>query len=552
MKSKPIEATNFIEEIINKDILEGRNELSECVQTRHPPEPSGYLHIGHARNIYLNYGTALKYDGICNLRFDDTNPSKESQEFVDAIIADVKWLGYCPKNIFFATDYFQKNYEYCVKLLKEGKAYVDDLSPDELTAYRGTLTEAGKNSPFRERTIEENLDLFDRMKNGEFEAGSRCVRAKIDMASPNINMRDPVIYRIQYGNHQRIGKKWNIYPTYDFSHPMDDAMEGVTHSMCGLDFEDHRPLYDWVVESCGFVNKPRQIESSLMLIKGVILGKRNIKRLVEKGVVSGWDDPRLFTLRALKRRGVMPEAILNFVKACSIGKANSLIERSFLEHFIRENLNQISRRVMAVLDPVELELTNLDKAEEIELDDYPQNETTTKRNLTFEKHLFVDRDDFIDFNDPKFYRLQVGGEVRLKGAYIVKCTGFDRDASGQVSKIYAEVEFDTKSGSGSTKKVKGTIHWLPARESRKCTINIYENLIDENFDGKIVETTDFDSQINTNSHKIITNALVEKNVDFNLDERYQFLRKGYFCVDSVLSTKENLVFNEVIDLKSSK
>lgn len=552
MRSKPIEATNFIEEIINNDILSGRNEASDCIQTRHPPEPSGYLHIGHARNIYINYGIAKKYGGVCNLRFDDTNPAKESQEFVDAIIRDTKWLGYEPKNIYFATDYFQKNYEYCVKLIEEGKAYVCDLSPDEVTEYRGTLTEPGKNSPYRNRSVSENLDLFERMKHGEFEAGTRCVRAKIDMASPNMNMRDPVIYRIQYGHHQRIGRTWNIYPTYDFSHPMDDAMEGVTHSMCGIDFEDHRPLYDWVIEQCGFTNKPRQIESSLLLLKGVILGKRNIKRLVENGVVTGWDDPRLFTLAALRRRGVTPEAILNFVQACSIGKANALTERSFFEHFVRDNLNEISKRVMAVLDPVALELTNWENEEDIVLDDYPQKEETTKRNLKFEKHLFVEREDFIAHHDPKFYRLQVGAEVRLKGAYIVKCTAFDTDEHGNVTKIYAEVDKKTKSGEGSEKKVKGTIHWLPQSESKQVEVHMFDNLIDEEFDGKIIETTDFDSKINTNSHTILTHALVESNVNFTMEERYQFLRKGYFCLDNVLSTNDKLVFNEVIDLKSSK
>ena len=373
-----IEATNFIEDIKNKDLKEGR---CDHVQTRHPPEPSGYLHIGHVRNIVLNYGLAEKYGGICNLRYDDTNPQKESQEFVDSIQDDVHWLGYNWHEIHYATEYFQMNYEVAVKLIKEGKAYVCDLSPEQVSEYRGTLTEPGKNSPYRDRSVEENLDLFERMKNGEFEAGSRCLRAKIDMASPNMNMRDPVIYRIQYLNHQRIGRSWNIYPTYDFSHPLDDCYEGVTHSICGPEFEDHRPLYNWVVENSGLKNHSRQVEYANLYIKGAILGKRFIKKLVQDGLVTGFDDPRLYSLRGLRRRGVLPNSLKNFVLAAGISKRNSLIDPEFLNHFIRDELNQVSKRVMAVLNPIKLVINNWEegKEEEIELEDYPQNENTTKR-----------------------------------------------------------------------------------------------------------------------------------------------------------------------------
>ena len=385
-KAEPIEATNFIENEINKDILAGK--IHGGIQTRHPPEPSGYLHIGHVRNIVLNYGTALKYGGICNLRYDDTNPIKEKQEFVDALQEDVLWLGYKWNAIHYATEYFQQNYEIAVKLIKEGKAYVCDLSPEELSATRGTLTEPGTNSPYRNRSVEENLDLFERMKNGEFEQGSRCLRAKIDMASPNMNMRDPVIYRIQYLNHQRIGRSWNIYPSYDFSHPLDDCLEGVTHSICGLEFEDHRPLYNWVVENSGLPNHSRQIEYSNLMIKNTISGKRNIKKLVEDGVVWGFDDPRLITLRGLRRRGVLPESLIDFVRAAGFGKTTTICERSMLEHFIRNTLNEKSKRVMAVLDPIKLVITNYEgEDEEIELTDYPQKEESTKRKYYFGREL---------------------------------------------------------------------------------------------------------------------------------------------------------------------
>ena len=550
-KAKVIEATNFIEQEINKDILAGK--IHGGIQTRHPPEPSGYLHIGHVRNIVLNYGTALKYGGICNLRYDDTNPLKEKQEFVDALQEDVLWLGYKWNKIYYATDYFQQNYEIAVKLIKEGKAYVCDLSPEELSATRGTLTEAGTNSPYRDRSVKENLELFERMKNGEFEQGSRCLRAKIDMASPNINMRDPVIYRIQYLNHQRIGRSWNIYPTYDFSHPLDDCLEGVTHSICGLEFEDHRPLYNWVVENSGLKNHSRQIEYSNLMIKGEISGKRNIKKLVEDKVVCGWDDPRLITLRGLRRRGVLPESLIDFVVAAGFAKTTTICERSMLDYFIRNTLNQKAKRVMAVLDPVKLTITNFEGEEDVLLADYPQKEETAYRTYKFTKNLLVERGDFMVEPDKKFHRLHVGNEVRLSGAYIVKCTGYKLDENGNVVEIFAEYDKDTKSGTeGANRKVKGTIHWLSEKYSTKCEVRNFESLLLSEEDGSTSERGEMgEIRLNPNSKVVNQNAFVESLTGFNHEERYQFMRNGYYALDSVDGNENNLVFNRVVDLKGS-
>lgn len=546
-----VEATNFIESEINKDLCEGK---CSKVQTRHPPEPSGYLHIGHVRNIVLNYGTALKYGGICNLRYDDTNPLKEKQEFVDALQEDVIWLGYKWHEIHYATEYFQQNYEIAVKLIKEGKAYVCDLSPEELSATRGTLTEPGKESPYRNRSVEENLELFERMKNGEFEQGTHCLRAKIDMASPNMNMRDPVIYRIQYLDHQRIGRSWNIYPSYDFSHPLDDALEGVTHSICGLEFEDHRPLYNWVVENSGLDNHPRQIEYSNLLIKNSVSGKRNIKKLVEEGIVSGFDDPRLYTLRGLRRRGVLPESLIDFVRAAGFSKSTTICERSMLEYFIRNTLNNVSKRVMAVLDPIKLVITNYTGADEdITIADYPQKEETTKRTYKFGKNLLIERSDFEITPPPKYHRLYVGNRVRLMGAYVVTCTGYDVDKDGNVTTVYAEYDPTTKSGGeNSNVKVKGTIHWLNENYSKQVEVRHYENLLDENEEGSTNERAIInDYVINPNSIKVIKNAFVESDVDYTMEERYQFLRNGYYCLDNKDSKVDALVFNRVVDLKGS-
>jgi len=545
---------NFIEDFIVKDLREGK---AGYVQTRHPPEPSGYLHIGHVRNIMLNYGIAEKFGGVCNLRYDDTNPSKECQEFVDAIQDDVKWLGYSWNQIHYATDYFQQNYEIAVKLIKEGKAYVCDLSPEEVSEYRGTLTQAGKNSPYRNRSVEENLDLFERMKNGEFEAGSRCLRAKIDMASPNMNMRDPLLYRIQYLHHQRIGRSWNIYPTYDFSHPLDDALEGVTFSICGPEFEDHRPLYNWVVENAGdflVKSKPRQIEYANLYIKGAIIGKRFIKKLVEEGKVTGFDDPRLYTLRGLRRRGVLPESLKNFVKATGVSKAVSLIEPAFLEHFIRDTLNEKSFRAMAVLDPIKLVVTNweADREEEVELDNYPQLKDGVKRKYYFGKVSYIERSDFVKEQTPKFFRFYPGNEVRLMGAYILKCESFETDENGNVTTIYCTYDKDTKSGSGCTKKVKGTIHWVNPNHAKQVQCRIFENLIDEESEKEVEgqEHATDNYKINPNSKVVLNNCYVE-DLDFNFEERYQFVRNGYFCLDTD-STDEKLVFNRTISLKETK
>lgn len=543
------EPRNYIENIIVKDLNDGR---CNHVQLRHPPEPSGYLHIGHVRNIILNYGTAEYFGGVCNLRYDDTNPLKESQEFVDSIQEDVQWLGYKWKDIHYATEYFQKNYEVAVKLIKEGKAYVCDLSPEELSKTRGTLTSPGTNSPYRDRSVEENLELFERMKNGEFEAGKCCLRAKIDMASPNMNMRDPVIYRIQYHEHQRIGRTWNIYPSYDFSHPLDDAIEGVSHSICGPEFEDHRPLYDWVVENSGIENKPRQVEYANLYIKGVILGKRFIKQLVNDGKVSGFDDPRLFTLRGLRRRGVLPESLKDFVMATGVSKAVSLIDPAYFEHFVRNTLNNVSKRVMAVVDPIKLVITNYpeDKEEDIVLEDYPQNENSTTRTYKFGRELYIERSDFMKEPIPKFFRMFKGNKVRLKGAYIVECTGFEEDENGNIT-VFATYDENTKSGSDCNVKVKGTIHWLNQKHAKQVEVRLIDNLVAEEsqdmVEGQEHAVNGF--VLNPNSLQIVENAYVE-DIDFNFEERYQFLRNGYFALDKD-STDEKLVFNKTIGLKDT-
>ncbi len=544
-----IEATNFIEEIINKDLKDGR---FDSVQTRHPPEPSGYLHIGHVRNIILNYGIAKKYGGVCNLRYDDTNPTKESQEFVDAIQEDVLWLGYKWDKIYYATDYFQQNFDIAVKLIKEGKAFVCDLSPQELSQYRGSLTQPGKDSPYRNRSVEENLDLFMRMKQGEFEMGARCLRAKIDMKSPNMNMRDPVIYRIQTNSHQRIGRQWNVYPSYDFSHPLDDALEGVSHSICGPEFEDHRPLYEWVLNNSGIKHKSRQVEYSNLYIKDVVLGKRFIKKLVEDGNVFGFDDPRLFTLRGLKRRGILPESLITFVKATGVSKGNGIVEQSFFEHFVRDDLNQQSKRVMAVLDPLKVVITNFEGEEDVVLKDYPQKQESSYRNYKFGKELYIERSDF-EVNPPAGYRRLVpNGEVRLMGAYIIKATSYDTDENGNVTCVYAEYDKNTKSGTKGSRKVKGTIHWVNKNRARKIECRLINNLLDDEVDEES-EEAEIDGKVkehkfNPDSLIIMKNALIENDLEFTFEDRYQFLRNGYFALDP--DTKnEKLVFNRTITLR---
>lgn len=544
MNLNEIKPENFIENIVLEDLKNGKVNY---VQTRQPPEPSGYLHIGHVRNIMLNYGIAKKFNGVCNLRFDDTNPTKEKQEFVDAIQEDVHWLGFDFKNVYYATDYFQQNYEIAIKLIKEGKAYVCDLSPEELSQTRGTLTQPGTNSPYRNRTVEENLALFEKMKNGEFPSGKCCLRAKIDMSSPNINMRDPVIYRIQYNTHQRIGNTWNIYPSYDFSHPLDDALEGVTHSICGLEFEDHRPLYNWVVENSGIANHPQQIEYSNLMIKGVIIGKRHIKRFVAEGKISGFDDPRVYTLRGLRRRGVLPQSLLEFSKAASVSKTTTVCEMDFFEHFVREDLNKIAKRVMAVLNPIKLIIENYDKDEEdIILEDYPQNENTTTRIYKFGKELYIDADDFRKTPEPKFHRLLIGNKVRLKGAYVIEVTHFDEDENGNAICIYANYDPNTKSGTANANnvKVKSTIHWLNAKHSQPIEARLFENLTLES------EVQNGDYIFNPNS-LIIKHGYIESGLNLSFDERYQFLRNGYYCLDKD-TTNDLPVFNRTVTLKDSK
>ena len=545
-----VNSRNFIQNEIDNDL---QNGVYEQVVTRFPPEPNGYLHIGHAKSILLNQGLAKEYKGTFNLRFDDTNPQKEKEEFVTSIKDDVTWICGEEPPVYFASDYFDTMYECAVKLIRKGKAFVCDLTPEEIREYRGTLKEPGKNSPYRERSVEENLKLFEEMKEGKYEDGSRVLRAKIDMSSPNINMRDPIIYRVAHLYHHNTGDKWCIYPMYDFAHPIEDAVEGITHSICTLEFEDHRPLYNWVVENSGVKNKSRQIEYNNLYLKGTILGKRNIKKLVNEGKVSGFDDPRLFTLAGLRRRGVLPESLKNFVNTVGISKVNTAVfEQAYLDYFIRETLNQKSRRVMAVLDGVKLVITNYNKLEEeVFTKDYPQIEgNTSTHKHYFAKELLVERSDFMKEPLPKFHRLFVGNEVRLSGAYIIKCTGFDEDENGNVTTIYAEYDPNTLSGTeGANRKVKGTIHWVNPAHCKKVVCRLYENLVMEE-DSEAVEGNEADTdgiQLNPNSKTELSNCYVE-DIDFNFEDRYQFVRNGYFALDKD-STDDCLVFNRTITLK---
>jgi glutaminyl-tRNA synthetase len=545
------ESKNFIEEIIDEDIKEGK---CQKVVTRFPPEPNGYLHIGHAKSIILNSGLAEEYNGTFNLRFDDTNPMKEKTEFVKSITEDVKWLGAdFGDKIYFASDYFDIMYEAAVKLIKKGKAFVCDLTADEIREYRGTLIEPGKNSPYRDRSIEENLDLFERMKNGEFPDGSKVLRAKIDMASPNINMRDPIIYRIARMEHHNTGNKWCIYPMYDFAHPIEDATEGVTHSICTLEFEDHRPLYNWVVNELEYVNPPKQIEFAKLYLKNVVTGKRYIKKLVEDKVVDGWDDPRLVTISALRRRGFTPESLRQFVKLSGISKANSVSDYALLEYCIREDLKLKAKRVMAVVDPIELIITNYpdDQTEKLTASNNPENEAMGEREMTFGKKLYIERDDFMIEPPKKYFRLYPGNEVRLMNAYFVKCTDYETDENGNVTKVYATYDPETKSGSGFTgRKVKGTIHWVHQDTAVKTTARLYENLIDE--EKGVYNEEDGSMNLNPNSITVKDNCYVEAAIkDAKPYESFQFLRNGFFTVDYKDTTADHLVFNRICSLKSS-
>lgn len=544
------ESKNFIEMIIDKDLEEGTYDE---VCTRFPPEPNGYLHIGHAKSILLNYGLAQEYNGTFHMRFDDTNPTKEKTEFVESILKDIKWLGAdWGDNLFFASDYFDKMYEAAVKLIKKGKAFVCDLTADEIRQYRGTLTEVGKNSPYRDRSIEENLDLFERMKNGEFEDGTKVLRAKIDMASPNINMRDPVIYRVAHLTHHNTGDKWCIYPMYDFAHPIEDAIEGITHSICTLEFEDHRPLYDWVVRELEYEKPPKQIEFAKMYLTNVVTGKRYIKKLVEDGIVDGWDDPRLVSIAALRRRGFTPESIQNFVKLCGVSKANSSVDYAMLEYCIREDLKLKKPRVMAILDPIKLIVDNYPEGqtEELPVANNLENESLGSRTITFSKELFIERDDFMIEPVRKYFRMFPGNEVRLMNAYFVKCTGYDTDEEGNVTAVHCTYDPESKGGnSPDGRKVKGTIHWVSAENYINAECRLYDNLIDEE---KGVYNEDGSMNINPDSLTVVKNAVLETSLkDAKPLESFQFVRNGFFCVDSKDSKPDALVFNRIVSLKSS-
>ena len=540
---------NFIETEIDKDLAEG---VYDTVHTRSPPEPNGYLHIGHAKSILLNYGLAKKYGGKFNLRFDDTNPTKEKTEFVEAIKADVKWLGAeWDDRLFFASNYFQQMYEAAVKLIKKGKAYVCDLSAEQIREYRGTLTEPGKNSPYRDRSVEENLQLFEDMKNGKFADGEKVLRAKIDMASSNMNMRDPVIYRVAHMTHHNTGDAWCIYPMYDFAHPIEDAIEGITHSICTLEFEDHRPLYDWVVRELEYPQPPRQIEFAKLYLTNVVTGKRYIKKLVEEGVVDGWDDPRLVSIAALRRRGFTPESIQKFVELCGVAKGQSSVDYAMLEYCIREDLKMKRSRMMAVLDPIKLVIDNYPEGEVEYLDaaNNLENEELGSRKIPFCKELYIERDDFMEEPPKKYFRLFPGNEVRLMHAYFVKCVSFEKDENGNVTVVHCTYDPETKAGSGFTgRKVKGTIHWVPAPYAVDAEVRLYENLIDEE---KGVYNEDGSMNINPNSLTVVQAKLEPALKDVKAYDSFQFVRNGFFCVDAKDSKEDALVFNRIVSLKSS-
>ena len=541
---------NFIEQEIDKDLAEG---VYDHVCTRFPPEPNGYLHIGHAKSILLNYGLAQKYHGTFHMRFDDTNPTKEKTEFVESIKEDIKWLGAdWQDHLYFASDYFDKMYECAVKLIKKGKAYVCDLTAEQIREYRGTLTEPGKDSPYRNRSVEENLELFEAMRAGKFADGEKVLRAKIDMASPNINMRDPVIYRVARMTHHNTGDKWCIYPMYDFAHPIEDAVEGITHSICTLEFEDHRPLYDWVVRECEFENPPRQIEFAKLYLTNVVTGKRYIKKLVEDGIVDGWDDPRLVSIAALRRRGFTPESIKMFVDLCGVSKSQSSVDYAMLEYCIREDLKLKKPRMMAVLDPVKLVIDNYPEGE-IEYLDAPnnlENESLGSRKVPFGRELYIEREDFMEEPPKKYFRLFPGNEVRLMNAYFVKCVDYEKDADGNVTVIHCTYDPASRGGnSPDGRKVKGTIHWVAAQTAVKAKARLYENLVDEE---KGVYNKE-DGSLNLNP-----NSLVEKDIyvepnfgDAKPYDSYQFVRQGFFNIDSHDSRPDALVFNRIVSLKSS-
>ena len=541
---------NFIEQIIDQDLAEGKYDT---ICTRFPPEPNGYLHIGHAKAILLNYGLAQQYHGKFNLRFDDTNPTKEKEEFVDSIKEDVAWLGAdWGDRLYFASNYFPQMYEAAVKLIKKGKAFVCQLSAEEIREYRGTLTEPGKNSPYRDRSIEENLRLFEEMKEGKYEDGSMVLRARIDMASPNINMRDPVIYLVAHMTHHNTGDDWCIYPMYDFAHPIEDAIEGVTHSICTLEFEDHRPLYDWVVRELEYEKPPKQIEFAKLYLTNVVTGKRYIKKLVEDGIVDGWDDPRLVSIAALRRRGFTPESIRMFVDLCGVSKANSSVDYAMLEYCIREDLKLKRPRVMAVLDPIKLVIDNYpeDQVEYFDVPNNLENEELGTRKVPFARELYIEREDFMEEPPRKYFRLFPGNEVRLMNAYFVRCTGFVKNEQGEVTEVHCTYDPETRSGSGFTgRKVKGTIHWVAAKTAVQAEVRLYENIIDEE---KGVYNEDGSLNLNPNSLTVRRECYLEPSLgNAKPYDSFQFVRNGYFCVDSHDSREDQLVFNRIVSLKSS-
>ena len=546
---KEVVSRNFIEMIIDKDLEEGKYEE---ICTRFPPEPNGYLHIGHAKSILLNYGLAKQYNGKFNLRFDDTNPTKERIEFVDSIKADVEWLGAdFEDRLFYASNYFDKIYESAVKLIKDGKAYVCDLTADEIKEYRGTFEIPGKESPYRNRSIEENLKLFTEMKDGKYADGEKVLRAKIDMASPNINMRDPVIYRVAHMNHHNTGDKWCIYPMYDFAHPLEDAFEGITHSICTLEFEDHRPLYDWVVENVGFEHPPKQIEFAKLYLTNVVTGKRYIKKLVEDGIVDGWDDPRLVSIAALRRRGFTPESIKMFVELCGVSKANSSVDYQMLEYCIREDLKLKKPRVMVCLDPIKVVVDNYpeDKVEWFDVPNNLENESLSTRKVPFCRELYIDREDFMEEPPKKYFRLYPGNEVRFMNAYFLTCTGVEKDENGNIRLIHCTYDPETRNGNCETRKVKGTIHWVSKRHAIDATVRLYENLIDEE---KGVYNEDGSLNLNPNSLTVLKNCKLEPSLkDAKAFDSFQFVRQGFFNVDYKDTKDGELVFNRIVSLKSS-
>jgi glutaminyl-tRNA synthetase len=554
-RDKTNELSNFIHDIIDEDLEKGRVPDNK-IRTRFPPEPNGYLHIGHAKAICIDFGTAEKYNGTCNLRFDDTNPSKEEVEYVESIKEDVAWLGFKWDNLYYASDFFDIMYECAVKLIKKGLAYVCDLSADEIREYRGTLTTPGKESPYRNRSIEENLDLFKRMKDGEFPDGSRVLRAKIDMASPNMNMRDPVLYRILRATHHRTGDKWCIYPMYDFAHPIEDCVENITHSLCTLEFEDHRPLYDWVVNNVDLNAKPQQIEFARLNLSYTMMSKRKLLQLVDEGHVSGWNDPRMPTISGLRRRGYTPESIRNFCEKIGVAKTNSLVDYALLEHCIREDLNANAPRVMAVLRPLKVIIDNYpeDMVEWFEAENNPENPDMGTRKVPFSKVLYIEKDDFMENPPKKFFRLAPGREVRLKNSYFIKCESFVKDEkTGEIIELHCTYDPESRGGtSPDGRKVRGTLHWVSAYHAINAEVRLYDHLFKVPDPSNVEEGEDYRKNLNPNSLEVLTNCKLEPGLaNAAPGSRYQFLRMGYFCVDTVDTTKDTLVFNRIVGLKDS-